>query len=87
MPLIQEPAPSFTTSQPRSARYYAAGALVHLGLAGAVAALGYDWSGVLLAAAAMLAVFAAWARYRKGAAASARRRNPPPPVIHAQARD
>jgi hypothetical protein len=86
MPSIQEPAPSFSASQPRSARYYAAGALVHLGLAAAVAVLGYDWSGVLLASAALLALLAAWARYRKGAAAR-RRRNPSPPVIHAQSRD
>jgi hypothetical protein len=63
---VQESSDAFPPAKPRSSSYYAAGALVHLGVAGALTALGSRWSGVPLFAAGTFAVLAARARRRRG---------------------
>jgi hypothetical protein len=84
---IQESSGSFTPVKPRSSDYYAAGALAHLGLAGALTAFGSRWGGVPLLAAGMLAVLAARARHTPAPRAASRQPRPPLPVIHAVRRD
>src|SRR5688500_3073283 len=87
MRAIQEPQNTFETAPPRSFRYYAAGAIVHLGLAAGSAALGYGWSGVPLAAAVNLAAIAlrTWWRGERGRPPGSHRPRTPPHVLHVDA--
>ena len=63
MSAIQEARYSVTTVAPRSFRYYAAGAVVHVALAAGLAAFGFGWSAAPLVVAAVLAVIAVRAAY------------------------
>ena len=85
-PAIQEPQRGFSPARPRSFRYYAAGAVVHVLFAAALAALGYGWSAVPLVAAGVLALLARRAHKRddRGRPGAFRRPPAPPTVLYTQ---